>query len=428
MVIKYVVVTNNFCNYIPCNRTSPLRLLYLQYMFLSPLIEIGGCALFLETILSIHGEKYFSRILQNSRQSAGHVPIVKKSGVDNTSHTNPALVTCRCTEQRFHGWEERCRQRLSNNITSTLSSFLTKDIGHVSLGHKCLDASLLTVLLRGSSGSLDSRTKHMFGIDIIDAEAGTYDGVQVAPVTGVDTWILRGPLGYTVMWKSLSLVEGKGDTHSVPHSTPFFQRDHVVAPGLRNSFILTHWNPWKLCKGCATSIQVIPKPEPWSFNLVRPKSDAEVLKNGSFKSVSVIEAVHTRMNAHAHSGNASYSEGPESEADSCNTNKNDLSITIEDINCVTAHLEDKVCYLNEYQRWRYNFSNETALSPKDMKGLKEKERDCSVSWKSFHLLSDREKKIVEWKYAPRINVAVWTRWPGATVGGPMSSTSCLPLI
>jgi len=77
---------------------------------------------------------------------------------------------------------------------------------------------------------------------------------------------------------------------------------------------------------------------------------------------------------------------------------------------VVFHADDRANYPNHYKRWRFAFfpddgSNcKTILSSSDFR-----------QWKPYFRLDKHEKDTVDCLYAPRIYLAIWSRWPNADV-------------
>jgi hypothetical protein len=78
--------------------------------------------------------------------------------------------------------------------------------------------------------------------------------------------------------------------------------------------------------------------------------------------------------------------------------------------CTTlvCHPEDRIIYPNNYKRWRYALSSTTA-------------------WKPYFRLSPKQKELVDHRYAPRINLAVWSRFPQADVILPSTTSTSLSI-
>ena len=87
-------------------------------------------------------------------------------------------------------------------------------------------------------------------------------------------------------------------------------------------------------------------------------------------------------------------------------NETNHLISAEEIDNTESHPEDERYYPKNYRRWRFRFNfaaDQEATSQK------------LPAWTAFFRLTERQKKIVEQKLSPRINMAIWSKWPGATV-------------
>jgi len=83
----------------------------------------------------------------------------------------------------------------------------------------------------------------------------------------------------------------------------------------------------------------------------------------------------------------------------------------EEKNCLSSlqcHPEDRINYPTNYKRWRFTFSAKT-------------------DWKPYFRLSSNEKDKVDHRYAPRINLAVWSRFPKADILLPPTTTTSLSI-
>lgn len=69
-----------------------------------------------------------------------------------------------------------------------------------------------------------------------------------------------------------------------------------------------------------------------------------------------------------------------------------------------CHPEDCINYPTNYKRWRFSFSS-------------------TLDWKPYFRLSSDEKDLVDHRYAPRINLALWSRFPKADILPPRTTTS-----
>ena len=74
----------------------------------------------------------------------------------------------------------------------------------------------------------------------------------------------------------------------------------------------------------------------------------------------------------------------------------DTSCSVEELERVREHPDDRRFYPNQYNRWRFDVNGDGG-------------------WQPFYKLSKREKLVVETKVAPRINHIVRTRWSEARI-------------
>ena len=78
-----------------------------------------------------------------------------------------------------------------------------------------------------------------------------------------------------------------------------------------------------------------------------------------------------------------------------NTSK---EITGKEIEETRSNKSDEELYPGNYSRWRFTFGDANNV--------------CDIP---FYRLDKRQREIVKMKLAPRVNLAVWKKWPGATI-------------
>lgn len=78
-------------------------------------------------------------------------------------------------------------------------------------------------------------------------------------------------------------------------------------------------------------------------------------------------------------------------------------ITKDEITDIVGHPDDQK-YYKDFRRWRF------CLSKGESSDI-----TSNRNWISFFRLSKREKKLVEMKMGPQINLAIWSLWPGSDI-------------
>jgi hypothetical protein len=74
------------------------------------------------------------------------------------------------------------------------------------------------------------------------------------------------------------------------------------------------------------------------------------------------------------------------------------AVTEEEIKNTRSNESDEKLYPGKFSRWRFTFGDS--------------DDECDIP---FYRLDKRQREIVKMKLAPRVNLAVWENWPGATI-------------
>ena len=91
-------------------------------------------------------------------------------------------------------------------------------------------------------------------------------------------------------------------------------------------------------------------------------------------------------------------------------------VSAEDLERARFYVDDKKFYEKKYKLWRYNFDGDVdEVMP-------------SEAWTPYYRLNEKQRRIVDRKYAPLIDVVVWSRWPGAVVDNISIDNSVDPII
>ena len=330
----------------------------------------GGCALFLETILRIHGKGAVMRMITHARSIANHEPAtVEKS-----------LISCTCEEQSKKTTipVKQLRQRSkTKEFLETLPS-----------GHDCMSIELLSLLLTGKVHStFKGWSTGPLGLGILSNNPGEVGRGLTRPEKPV--WILCGPKVYSliVLDKSYDQPE-KFARADQPDST--VELAHLSYwPGQRHRTTL---------RLSAAQSKWVPPAATTSFT---PTADAQ----SPLQVTSTILLMKRRQEA--------ASMASADDLDQTEQIDPELIVTEQDLESIRVNLDDMKFYPDKYHMWRYNITDEN--DPEGENNSNKKVR--AVEWVPYHRLTDRQKLLVETKMGPQINTILWTRWPRALIEG-----------
>ena len=318
----------------------------------------GGCALFLETIIRIHGSTCVERMLRRSRR-------------DVSKPECNALIDCACEERQ---------KKLQQQPPPTKASEA------LPLDHSCTSIELVSLLLTGEvRSSFHGWSAGDLGIGILSNKRGEIGRQLRRPETPV--WILRGDTSYSLVWldgcKEESSIIAKLD----PPETVFR---------------LAHWQCW-FGERHKSGLRVITARGKWEPPTLSKMASVDDTKKGG-----IVEGILERRRTEHQSPVVSCDEQGEEEE----TNGESV-ITREEIDRVKVHPDDEQLYPNKYRQWRFDMGRSPADMSDDLKlgpvgGEKE-------HWTPHFRLNRRQQLIVEMKLSPKINHILWTRWPGATI-------------
>lgn len=313
----------------------------------------GGCALLLETIVTIHGSGSISRMIKKSRRSAG---LPTTEGIK--------LVTCNCNQHRGFTAHTSAPADDSPVLDSSPINF------------RCMSIELLSLLLTGTVHStLNGWSTGALGFGILSNATDRVGTSLARPEQPV--WIVCEDSCYNVIW----LDRSKSDDSSV---------SQVDKAG--NSFYLVHWNAWFGTPKRRSGLRVITARQAWSPPIV-------VMKPKLSSNRSVLDSIMERR-THKPSNNVVSSDEHEEASETS-------AITEQEMLQVKAHPDDQKYYPRSFKRWRYDVE-----APATIEGSNEKH---AVKWTPFHKLTCHQQNIVEMNLAPTIARILWTRWPKASV-------------
>lgn len=285
------------------------------FTFMAP----GGCALFLETLIRIHGEKRLERMIS---EVDGNIPLIKCRGP-------PKLIPKGKNKADWLEWldcESFSVELVSLLLTGKIHTSYKSDWDTCGLG-----IGIIGILSYNEKGEVSPMVEKK----------------MMEPVKPV--WLVKGENCFSCMWLSdLAEIEYTKQSGS--------------------TFMLVHWNCWSA--GRKTTLKIITSGRP------------STLKEGE----------------DSDKGESDPDAGP--------------IITQKEINKICHDPEDEQFYPDKFERWTYHFQN---LDDEKNTGVK--------NFKPYYRLDPREKLLVDFKYAPKINRVIWSRWENARVDQCNAATS-----
>ena len=232
-------------------------------------------------------------------------------------------------------------------------------------GHECLSIELLSILLTGNAHTfIEDMSVSSLGIGFLD----TNHQYNFARRT-------KNTIQYPI--KPIWIIRGESCYSTIWHNdfggAKVFE-ERAKSLGNRSktgsdSFRLEHWNSW--------------------YNLPQSKT--------SMRIITARKKIHSDKDF----------------------DEDDCFISQEEINNVSINLDDKNYFPKHYCRWRFRF-------------LKTPSSDSSANnhdvWIPYFRLDKHQKQIVELKLAPKINLAIWSRWQDAKVDDFQPESNFYPLV
>lgn len=404
----------------------------------------GGCALFLETVLRIHGKGAVARMIRRSREKRAKNLTPTGSGVGVRidelakepciiSNDHRYLIHCTCEQRHKNNLERNPLFNRQRNASGCVEVYDTTPETH-----DCVSIEMISLLLTGSiQSTLEGWSCNILQLGLLSDVPGQVGKGLTRPEKPV--WILMGPTCYSCLW-----LNGCND-----RAASFSRIDDQIG----TVAVLTHWNCWYNVRN-KTKLRLASnrsKPSGWSVPLISTKGDdlfrSPLFRHSSRNAASNIldSLVESRFANHQRLREITHTE----EIDPT------LIVSKEELESVTVHKDDPKFYPGNYRSWRFEFSNihgnrtkldtdrehvsvvheNIGYSKKmDMvNGLQCEARvadlertqnkvnpssaghDNDTRWKPYHRLSERQQLIVEMKFGQKLNCILWTRWPRATI-------------
>jgi len=286
--------------------------------------------------------------------------IIRCHGVEYTEHNfggEGELLSCNCKESLKHvGSSNVCTKAFTND---------------------CMTPKLLSLLLTGEAhASHQNWSGDTFGIGVLRINNDEPPNNQLLrPLKHI--WLCQGDTGYSTLFLQKKNLIG--------------HEDSLDQPG--KGFHLAHWNCW--C-GELSTMKVISSM--FEAELVFPTVSDDSEEEGR----TVMDSICARMRRE-HKRNLA-SPWADIAISNAASQGEHIPITDDELESLRFHPDDEKYYPGHFRRWRFHFgaTGPGSAIPAD-------------AWIPFYRLRDRQRLVVEMKFAPRIVALVRSRWPMATV-------------
>lgn len=361
----------------------------------------GGCALFLETIIKIHGTRRVERMVRRARAAA------KRAGLTTAKSTlDSPLFGCSCISR----WTEACESGHLPTHRSGTSSIEGNRKLCIPPGHECVSLELLSLLLTGSVDLNPQRWNvERFGLGFMstkdDIAGWTRDPPSGRNRPKSPAWIIRGDSCYSTVWLDEAKEPNNGKDAFADLCSCEFKDDQPwatngrcnddIAPLFRSeSFRILHWNSWYGIRNM-TTMRIVGANKRTTGDVNSRKREQQTLSTFNSDSDGL--------------GKTENGKG-----DKRSVFESKKKIEWSEVEKVAFHPDDEALYPGEYRRWRFDLGDNERSS--DVAALDKNIRPLALGrWIQFFRLNRRQKEIVELKLAPRINAAIHLNWPGSTV-------------
>ncbi|CAB9524210.1 expressed unknown protein [Seminavis robusta] len=399
--------------------------------FLAP----GGLALFLETIVGIHGEGAVKRMIEKSRKNA------------TDSCKGKFLVKCSC--------EERQRKRLQD---ASERRKLMSSVDTTPPGNDCISIELISLLLTGKvQSSWKGWSTDQLGFGILSRTSGEVGQSLNCPELPV--WLLAGETCFSLLALdhtnhgenldeervSKSSLDEPGKKKEKKSKQYLGPSKPKAAPCMKMSLCsntsrsrdrqevqnfsktdqpgaivnLLHWNCWFAVRN-QSGLRLITDRPKWSpptpsWVLAHYKSAPNAKHSSSLSCVrkSAAEQLQERRSALVN-------------VVSCDERDRSSQAPKVDegaMERVRSNDDDVKFYPGQYRMWRFDMGKENEeIDPNS--------KPRGDHWVPYFSLSRDDQSIVEMKFGPQINRILWTRWPSATIDKftPAGKTEALPVV
>ena len=373
--------------------------------------EKGGIALFLETLLRIHGHNVIARQLSRcaSGKALGKRFLEKENILPGTRDVKegaskiklggccPSLIRCTCEDRQKKIHEEK---PLPLNIRTDPSKLLDT----TPPGTECASVELLTLILTGQiSSNWKNCSSEKLGIGLLTDNVENVSHSLARPEKPV--WLVKGETCYSVLiidgsWNSVedSSVPRSDSCNKTLPSRDLKTISKVDKPGV--ALKLRHWNAW-YGQRQKTEMRLIASElgaDVPSKKLLSRFVEKDAITNN--------RSLPLRRRSHERIINAISVE----EQKANESKQKEAPILRSELESIEIHSEDQKLYPKSFKLWRFNLNqNKEIIEPAvDIKLSAE-------SWIPYFMLTPRQKRMVEIKLGPEINIIIRTRWPGAVI-------------
>mmetsp|Transcript_29270 Transcript_29270/g.32834 ORF Transcript_29270/g.32834 Transcript_29270/m.32834 type:complete len:1116 (-) Transcript_29270:69-3416(-) len=351
----------------------------------------GGIALFLETMLRIHGNNVIARQLKEDTPSGGESSACVAAehsetwGVSSNKNIS-ALICCTCEERQQ---KMNSEQPLPLNVRIDPRKLLDT----TPPGNECASIHLLTLMLTGHSHSdWKNCSTGGLGFGLLTENNGEVGHSLARPIKPV--WLLRGETCYSVL-----SFEGRWGCKSGGQFLRSISK--VDQPGISLDFC--HWNGW-YGQHKKSGMRLITSAE---TNLIPAK---KLLRRFSERHRgSCTENTKSLLMERRRFENLVNAVSAE-EHESNEAREREILIRTSELERMKIHPDDQRLYLQNYHMWRFDVGND---EDEDTPLQDRKQR--AENWIPYFRLTSRQKKIVEIKLGPKINRIIRTRWPDAKI-------------
>eukprot|EP00531_Pseudo-nitzschia_arenysensis_P017460 CAMPEP_0116118888 /NCGR_PEP_ID=MMETSP0329-20121206/2349_1 /TAXON_ID=697910 /ORGANISM="Pseudo-nitzschia arenysensis, Strain B593" /LENGTH=1086 /DNA_ID=CAMNT_0003612555 /DNA_START=26 /DNA_END=3286 /DNA_ORIENTATION=+ len=387
--------------------------------------EKGGIALFLETLLRIHGDNFIGRQLIRCASVTSSISVTGKRGGEIPEKGSrgefickggkttvplqtvyaagyPSLIrcTCECRQKKIH--EE-------NPLPLNVRTDPSKLLDTTPPGTECVSIEFLSLILTGRvSSSWKDCSSDKLGIGILTETAGEVSQSLARPKQPV--WIIKGETCYTMLaidgaWSRNGASNGNCGSSS--HGEDLKTISRVDKPNVALNVI--HWNSW-YGQRSKTGMRLV---TPYSKKAVPSKKLLSQFSEPAGKTDT--KSLIMRRRRHEHVLNVISAEQHTS------SQENAIPIRPMELKRIHIHEQDQKLYPNNHKMWRFDLGENDDENDLDKK-------PSATSWIPYFKLNPRQKRLVETKLGPKINSILWTRWPGAVIDNFTDSEEGFPVV
>jgi len=391
----------------------------------------GGIALFLETLLRIHGDNYIGRQLMRCAEVTSSISVTGKRGGEIPEKGSrgefickggktsvplpsvyaagyPSLIRCTC-EDRQKKIHEKDPLPLNVRVDPT------KLLDTTPPGTECVSIELLTLILTGHvSSDWKDCSSEKLGIGLLTENVGEVSQGLARPKQPV--WMLKGETCYTMLaidgsWTAAGSRDDKesrfGSAMGSSNGADLKTISRVDKPNM--ALNLCHWNGW-YGQRSKTGMRLVPPSQ-------RKEVPSKKLLAQFSKAPGVTDTRSSimRRRRYEHVINAISAEQHESNE----AKEKEVPIRPIELKRITINAEDQKLYPNNHKMWRFDLGEDNDDMDK---------KPSAQSWIPYFKLTSRQKRLVETKLGPKINSIIWTRWPGAVIDNFTASEEGFPVV